>query len=113
VIASHGNKLIQYPALLGAGRGEIAPTDYAGQFGTRRKSHLGPHRQLQSDEGGMVAGAIAGNISRQATQPSGNLLVEAMRGFPTSRCNSPMRTEWSALAFELRFLVPPDSQSQP
>jgi hypothetical protein len=27
-----------------------------------------------------VAGAIAGNISREATQPSGNVLVEAMRG---------------------------------
>jgi hypothetical protein len=28
----------------------------------------------------MVAGAVAGNISREATQPSGNILVEAMRG---------------------------------
>lgn len=74
IMASH-----QYPALLGAGRGEIVPTDYSGQFGTRRKSHLGPHRHLQSDEGGMVAAAIASNISRGATQPSGNLLVEAMR----------------------------------
>jgi hypothetical protein len=27
-----------------------------------------------------VAGAIAGNISREATQPSGNVLAEAMRG---------------------------------
>jgi putative transcriptional regulator len=28
----------------------------------------------------MVAGAIAGNISREATKRSGNILVEAMRG---------------------------------
>jgi hypothetical protein len=80
VIASHGNILIEYPALLGARRSEIASTDYAGQFSTRRKSHLDAHRCLRSDEGGMVAGAIASNISREATQPSGNVLVEAMRG---------------------------------
>ena len=32
----------------------------------------------------MVAGAIAGNISAEATTPTGNSFAEAMRGLPTA-----------------------------
>ena len=32
----------------------------------------------------MVAGAIAGNISAEATTPTGNTFAEAMRGFTGS-----------------------------
>jgi hypothetical protein len=38
----------------------------------------------------MVAGAIAGNISAEATTPTGNIFAEAMRGIDVSPDHRPL-----------------------
>ena len=38
----------------------------------------------------MVAGAIAGNISAEATTPTGNSFAEAMRGRKGCTCFAPL-----------------------
>ena len=43
VIAGHRDELIEDLALLGAGCSAVASTDCVGQFGPRRKRHLGAH----------------------------------------------------------------------
>jgi len=80
VIAGHRDELIEDLALLSAGSGAVASPDCVGVFGPRLVCHLGAHSPSEVVETPWWAGAVAGNISAEATTPTGNTFAEAMRG---------------------------------
>jgi hypothetical protein len=43
----------------------------------------------------MVTGAVAGNISAEATTPTGNIFAEAMRGFCVFFCAKTRKARWA------------------
>jgi hypothetical protein len=50
----------------------------------------------------MVTGAVAGNISPEASSPSGNIFAEAMRGAKRLICDAPAFVRFSIAAVTSR-----------